>query len=477
MRINRIFTAAVAFSAMFAACQEDEINPSVGETSIAKTETDFCATIPFESKSVLSSFSDDAEVIEYNLARKLALTEFIGTGMDSELGWKGCKLGEIPVVIYGFDNKPKFYDFIVYDAENNVKGTITAYAKRKSSTMIRAVTQGIKNYTGQLSKAGLTASLFMDWSGTEYVGVRGKAGDIPTAVIDAETGEQAETMTELTDEEIIEILKNELLPALTVNDNTIDFSEITDDSLLLDFDFAKNISIEDMVDSLKISLADEIENTEAFWADMQGLIDEVDSISDEDIIDESGKAWKIFRRIFSKVDRSKTYLSKYNAKSYFGTSGSIACGPWVCGYIYYVNYGQNKYDYFYNCASTVGEFGLANVAFRLMNQRAMTPAEMSWSMAAASNGKIKINPTLKFNDFAAYDQIHHYKSPALRLCSSNKSLHWMLAYGTYQSGNYFWRNYYFLMHDNHSHGEYQNPTDSKNYHQVDWWNPWLMVRD
>ena len=468
---------ATSLIAMFTACQEDVITPSVSESVITKTETDYCETIPYESKSVLESFSADAEVLDYNLARKLTIAEFTGTGMDEELGWKGCKLNEAPVVIYGFDNKPKFYDFIVVDAENRTIGTITSYARRKSSTMIKSVTHGVKNYTGLLAKSN-GSSFFMDWTGTEYVGVRGKSGDAPISAVDPETGEPAEYTTEITDEEIIEILKKELLPTLVLNNYSSIPEEELSDSLLAELEAIKNISVDALVDSLKNSLADNIENTEAFWADMEGLIEEVDSLSDEELIDESGKGLKIIRTIFSKVDRDITYIGKYNKGRYKVTTAStLACGPWVCGYIYYSNYGVDKYDYFYKRASTVGEVFVANLVMRIGGQRAMTPAEMSWTMCAATNELIRIEPDLKFNDFAAYDQIHFYHSPAIRLCVKKGSLHWMLAFGTYQSGNYLWRNYYFIFHDNETKGVPKDANDKENYSQVDWWNPWLMVWD
>ena len=110
--------------------------------------------------------------------------------------------------------------------------------------------------------------------------------------------------------------------------------------------------------------------------------------------------------------------------------------------------------------------------------RPMTPGEMGWTMPIASNGKIWINPALCFADLFAYDQIKHYKKPAIRLCGSGGQLHWTLAYGAKQTGSWFWRNYYFLQIDNGA--KVGVPGDKKNggnYTKVDWWNPWLMVWD
>ena len=108
----------------------------------------------------------------------------------------------------------------------------------------------------------------------------------------------------------------------------------------------------------------------------------------------------------------------------------------------------------------------------------MTPGEMGRTMPIASNGKIWINPALCFADLFAYDQIKHYKKPAIRLCGSGGQLHWTLAYGAKQTGSWLWRNYYFLQIDNGA--KVGVPGDNKNggnYTKVDWWNPWLMVWD
>ena len=138
---------------------------------------------------------------------------------------------------------------------------------------------------------------------------------------------------------------------------------------------------------------------------------------------------------------------------------------------------QSDFDFFYNNASSFGEFGILNFALRLFG-RPMTPGEMGRTMPIASNGKIWINPALCFADLFAYDQIKHYKKPAIRLCGSGGQLHWTLAYGAKQTGSWLWRNYYFLQIDNGA--KVGVPGDKKNggnYTKVDWWNPWLMVWD
>lgn len=52
-----------------------------------------------------------------------------------------------------------------------------------------------------------------------------------------------------------------------------------------------------------------------------------------------------FRRVFSRVDESKHMLKRYesNINSYDGRGRW--CGPWVCGFILFVNQGVDVYDF------------------------------------------------------------------------------------------------------------------------------------
>ena len=102
-------------------------------------------------------------------------------------------MNPMPVVIYGFDNRPRFYDFIVVDAEEQAAGTITVYARRAATTSIRSISSNVKDYRSALSKAGsLSASFFEDWQERSFVGIRGKTGDLP--VIDVTTAANIEQL-------------------------------------------------------------------------------------------------------------------------------------------------------------------------------------------------------------------------------------------------------------------------------------------
>ena len=151
----------------------------------------------------------------------------------------------------------------------------------------------------------------------------------------------------------------------------------------------------------------------------------------------------------------------------------------------YVNLGIDRYQTFENCSSTFGELGIINNLFRYLNSfpdaktRALSPAEACWAMPIASQGRIWIHPSAFYNNLHAYDHIRYRKKPALRLCATKGQLHWTLALGAKATGNYWWRNYYFLQIDNGTliSNRHQIPKDAQNYTAIDWWNPWFLVYD
>lgn len=439
--------------------------------------------MPFENIDVLKEFNSNPEILDYALARKIAWLELAATGWDKEMGWESNKPSLTPIVIYGFDNKPKFYDFIVLDAEENMIGTVTVYARRSASTIIKTLSSEIKDYGCLLSKVGNTASLFIDWAGNSYAGIRGKADDVPTSVVNTVTGEPAGDVKEIENEQIIEEMKKNVLPALLSFDPNVTDADREKYADLLSA--LQNQSVDAVVDSMLLALIVHQNNSEAYWNFITEFLPEIEQLDDDDIISDSGKGLfsrivSAIRRIFSGVDETKYHIRRYvESGVYNQASSNNWCGPWVCGYIWNVKSGQDKYSAFEDCASTIGEFGILDFTLRLVG-RPMTPAEMAWSMPIISGGKVWIDPDLRFVDYAAYDQIRYNGKPALRLCSANGSLHWTIAFGTYQTGSYFWRTYYFMQQDNGAlfeKGRYKNPSFNESYSQVDWWNPWILVWD
>lgn len=408
------------------------------------------------------------------------------TGFVEEMNWNGYRLSQKPIAIYDLNSLPRYYDFIALDTENSPIGTLRVNATKEHSTSIKGIYTYTFNYGESLSKSTVSnPSLFIDWKGDEYVGIKSKAGEVPQQMVSAHTGEKIlqTDVRELKGEEIIELMSNNLFNSLLPKDNNsfgnIPEHLLADEEIKEEIEFSKTITIGMVRDSMNVALIQSEKEAKAFWEEMASIEPEVMVLTEDEINADSkffGHLKRIFRRVFSKTDTSLITIDKYDRRKEEYRRGGW-CGPWVCGYILFVNQGVDKYTFFEKSASTEGELGVLNFALRLFG-RPMTPVEMSRSMPVASNGRIWINPSLHFRDMYAYDQIKYHKKPVIRLCGVNGGLHWTLAYGARQTGNWLWRNYYFLQIDNGAKvGVPGNKGDGRNYTSVDWWNPWLMVWD
>jgi hypothetical protein len=244
------------------------------------------------------------------------------------MGWEGYRLSQIPVVLYGFDNKPKFYDFIVLNAESKPVGTITAYARKAASTIIKEVSPNIKDYGLLLSKASLggnKASLFVDWTGNSYVGLLGKSDETPTSVVNVETGNVAEEIKELEGAEIIQELQKDMLPALLPQDFSI-YDNLTSEGnqeLQEEIEASKTLTLNVLVDSMKTTCQQDVENTKAFWTELETEVPNITEMNDDEILDaiaaiveEEGSTESLFKELEEDMVASGFFtekISKYIA--------------------------------------------------------------------------------------------------------------------------------------------------------------------
>lgn len=198
----------------FPACQSTlDSNSIVTNVSINRNSTEE-SFIPFADSSTLASYAKDKSIINYNLARKLALIELDEAGFRQEQKWEGYHLSQRPVIVYGFDSKPVYYEFTVQDAEGKNVGTVSTQAKKKTGGIINEVGSGVKNYTALYAKSkSADMKIIASWSGSRYLGLLGKSGDSPETVIDPSTGEIVPTQTEPTDENIFKIVSDSIIQA------------------------------------------------------------------------------------------------------------------------------------------------------------------------------------------------------------------------------------------------------------------------
>ena len=482
------------------ACQKkDFLEAEVSETSIEKNAKAEDLSFPFATEEELNQFKNDPKVLHYEKARKVALLEMQATGFIEQMSWNGFHLSEKPIVFYNLSSVPKYYDYIALDSENEPIGTIRVTATKEKSTALKGMFSKTFNYNEMLSKSSAThPSFFIDWKGTEFVGMKSKSGEAPKQLIAAESGNliSQSQVKELSNQEIVDVLSEGLLPALLPKDErafqNIPEHLIQNDTIREEIEIAKHLDVDMIKDSLQSTLVRTEKEAKAFWNAIDEIEEDLKKTTDEELTNADSKFFRRIRnwirRVFNFNTNTDThYIEKYANYSNIDNYGHINdwCGPWVCGYIVYVNLGIDRYQTFENCSSTFGELGIINNLFRYLNSfpdaktRALSPAEACWAMPIASQGRIWIHPSAFYNNLHAYDHIRYRKKPALRLCATKGQLHWTLALGAKATGNYWWRNYYFLQIDNGTliSNRHQFPKDAQNYTAIDWWNPWFLVYD
>lgn len=352
--------------------------------------------------------------------------------------------------------------------------------RKKSSSVIKEIRKGTRDYNALYAKSSTDMKLMSDWSGNMYMGIVGKSGETPDVVVNPNTGEQVEGMTELTDEEILD----EVVEALKEQEQ--DFSPSLDpikDEELKDELKSKSNSIKQQADSLRAALEIDQMERDAYWEVMEECADSLAMLTDQEIIEQSSKGWfkRLWRRvknIFNDKTKSKFELSEY--KQDFSNRGysyipenihsNPWCGPWAMDWIYHVKKGGSKYHHFESYASTMGPVGWIS---RAAGQKPMFPLEMNVSMGKATNYDIWVNPYYSTGRWHALHHIRYKKNPIVILTFAGRTLHWKVAYGCYRSGSIFWRNYYFACQDNGA----LNINPKNHYHRSSWFMMFVKVYD
>jgi len=456
------------------ACQKKEfLEPEVSKSSIEKNAKAEDLSFPFATEEELSFFKSNPKVLHYEKARKVALLEMQLTNYIEEMNWNGFHLSEKPIVIYDLASVPKYYDYIALDSENEPIGTVRVTATKEKNTVLQSLFSKTFNYNEMLSKSSVThPSFFIDWKGTEFVGQKSKSGEAPMQLIATESGNlipQSE-VKEPNNQEIIDALVNEVFSDFYTKDEKI--------AQQLQLQGIEKINVNGVRDSLQRSLLESEEGAAAFWEDIDEVEGELLQTSDEEIVNTNSKFFGRIRRWFSrkilKTDETPYIIHKYNEKRYSYREfarGKDWCGPWVCGYIYWVKYGIDAYDDFLAYATTRGEGIIPAGIFKKFEGRPMTPDEMYIAMRDISRGDMSISSSYNFKDATAYNHIKSMR-PAIRLCGVAGELHWTLAYGAKKTGPVVWRKYEFRQIDNGA-----KIKDRETFTSTEWWNIWLGVWD
>lgn len=466
---------------LFSSCEQQILDSraEVKDASITRNSTLSKNYIPFADSATLASFNNDKEIINSNLARKLALIELEEAGFRKEQKWEGCHLSPSPVIIYGFDSKPEKYEFTVQDAENKNVGTVATQARKKTGGIISEVLPEVKNYSSFFTKSkNIEMKIITNYSGSLYLGLVGKAGESPETVIDPSSGEIVPIQSEYNDDEIFKMLSDSLIEADKRNKEQI--SLIQDASIREMATKADSVPVQQKIEMLKQSLIETKEGRDAYWNIVNQYSDSISVATDEEIINKSSKSlFSFIKRLFDFKNDDPKYIEKYrNNLMYMPTGYNFYtnlpwCGPWAMDWVYNTNFHKEKYNHFESYAGTIGLGGGSYLISALSGTKPMFPSEMCLSMSIASiaAGKmITVSPCVEVGQWDGYYHVRDSKKPILILTESFS--HWIVAYGTKTTGTYAWRNYYYAVCDN-SH--YVRPVN-RTYSNPKWYAaPWFII--
>jgi len=315
---------------IISSCNENDL--FVGDTSISSKNEVSISDIPFTDDQTLAEIGSNLDNVPYKTARKLAVLE-MELGIKESMGWNGTKLSEKPVVIFDGKSRAKYYEFIVINEAGNAIGTITACAQKETDAAVSHVLPFVRDYSNLTTKGVSYKMISGGYPTRILLGILGKSGDEPSAVIDPETGE---TVTEVASEDaqgMIDVLSN-----LSAEDKeTLEITNV--DSLIA------GVVQKDALNQ---------EYAKEYWGLIDSLKAELDSMSDEDIaaaLNESKGSWTTY---------DEYIIPAYNTTAMRNTRWSGWCGPSALAWVYRGQYSS------YNGTNLplAGDAGFSNAPYR-----------------------------------------------------------------------------------------------------------------
>lgn len=456
-------------------CTKQSLDSTGGDTGNPK------GLIPFSDETTLRSFETNRQIIPFDLARNMTRIDMIVNNYYDTFNWTDSELSEFPVVIYGFDNMPLYYDFIVINQNTEYVGTVTVNARKTSAMNIRQMQSHVSDYASGKTKGG-EMKIFSDRYGVRYYGELGEMGANTGVATRIDNGETTKSNTYEDDYAILSQVK-EVLP-IVCEDVTI-ANQIAGD--------------------MEQAMIEERASGEAFWEQMQQYEREIQSMTDKKD-DNDFLPFALFKNDtddklndeepeppapptppsppggdntndeFTVItDGEVAWIKEYQDKKAYNHKSF--CGPWVAGYIL-----ATSYD---NTLIQPNQFDKEGYTVQGGPIRgAMTAPCLNNALKDYSNGKININ--LRGCSFwDAYWHIREGQSVARLLINwkgKDTQWHWTLMYGSFRVKRMFTTNYYFLQADNETliNNEYRldrNVKDNANYTILQWFDTVFKVND
>ena len=464
--------------------------------------------IPFADETILLSFSKDNSITDFRIARKMTIIQMQAEQRFNDLHWTGYKLSDKPVLIFGFDNKPKYYEFIVYDAENKPSGTIITNARKTEHSLVKSTINQVRNYGLIGSKGSFDNTQIYSSDGLNfYTGNYTSNAAKPNTVFDFQANVEIQTPQEFSKSQLVTMLKSTNLmkynDLLKMND-TCQNSDLKS-AINIRLNYFNPTAYNEMIDK---KFQEDSNAIYSFWQNIDKASDTLLNINDSAIYAQLGKGfWDWLGDVIGSVfvgPITRTQATKYEKfagklpdGSDFNTVVSnllpgrnIWCGPSACNWIYYANTGlmnynffesgagQDNFSYFKNLdGNTVANwFGNVfnplvgkNIVDYFLSQilinsvvngltrvgvipgKALTTNDMSATMDYITNGRVIINPFMSLGAGAVYQNCEQGR-PSIMLVLSNEFIkggpHWVNVYKAKRTVFTLFTNYEFTIFDN-----------------------------
>lgn len=143
----KLFGWALLSTALsFSSCSKDTTEHHFSPTEKVQETSKKLGKIPYASKEELDKFSANQKIVNYALSRETALFDLQDFKKEVFQNKENLALSELPVIVYDYDNTPKYYEFIVLENGKEI-GTITSFAKKEVPGFTAYVLPFVRNYS------------------------------------------------------------------------------------------------------------------------------------------------------------------------------------------------------------------------------------------------------------------------------------------------------------------------------------------
>lgn len=302
-----VILVAIMMALMFSCKKENNIIDKKEKTEAIKKSNSL--SIPFETEESLkssnaTSLDQNAEIVHYKVMRNFAIQDFVSE-FKSILEYDGdFSFSEFPIIIYDYNSKPKYYEFIVFQ-QGVPKATITTFAQKNTDDVVAFALPFVRDF----SLYNPTDDFFEgEYPNNPYTGIVNAYGSIASNLFDNDSEASVEPLP-IDDIEKLSDLYN-FLPSEDIEE----------------------INLNGGISEIEAEISTERTDGQTFWAEefpnFNSLIEE----SDEEII--------------LKAETGKTTATTYKTPHYYNTNlkktrWSVDCGPAVTAWVFrgfYSNY-------------------------------------------------------------------------------------------------------------------------------------------